>query len=449
MQVTETLSEGLKRGFNIVVPAADIEQRRMARLTDLGRTLRLPGFRPGKVPLPVVRQRYGTAVIAEVLEESVNQATQQVLSERGLRPATQPRVDLVSKDPGTGAVTDLVFNVELELLPEIVMPDFSTVQLTRMTASASDEMVDKALADIGQHNRNYADIAPDVLGERGAEKGEFLTADYEGRIDDATFPGGSATDARIEVGGEGFVPGFSEQLEGMRPGESRTITVTFPATYPVETLAGKTATFAVTAKKIQHALPVATDDALAQKLGLETVDDLRRAISRRIQGEYDQLARLRLKRHLLDKLADLATFSAPEGMVDLEFNQIWQRIEADIKAGRLDEEDKDKDEETLKTEYRTIADRRVRLGLLLAEIGRANNITVSTEEMMRAMRAEATRYPGQEASVMEFFRKNPRSADHLRGPLFEDKVIDFVLELAQVSEEVVTAEQLAKDPAVS
>jgi trigger factor len=449
MQVTETLSEGLKRGFTIVVPAADIEQRRTARLTDLGRTLRLPGFRPGKVPLPVVRQRYGTAVTAEVLEESVNRATQQVLSERGLRPAVQPKVDLVSQDAGVGNAADLEFKVELELLPEITLPDFATIALTRFKAEVADETVDKALEEIGTRNRTYEDITSEDLGDRGAAKGEVLVVDYIGRIEGEEFPGGSANDVPIEVGGDGFIPGFTDQIEGLKPGETRTIDVTFPDPYMAPNLAGKPAQFEIAAKKVQRVVPTPIDDALAQKLGVESADELRRTISRRIQSEYDQLARLRLKRELLDRLAELVTFAVPESMVTTEFEQIWQRLEADRKEGRIDEDDKEKDEATLRSEYQAIAERRVRLGLLLAEIGRVNNVTVSPDEMMRAMHTEASRYPGQEAGVMEFFRKNPRAADTLRGPIFEDKVIDFVLELAQTTEQVVTPEDLAKDPSVS
>ena len=449
MQVTETLSEGLKRAFTIVVPAADIETRRTARLTDLGRTLRLPGFRPGKVPLPVVRQRYGTAVTAEVLEESVSNATQQVLSERGLRPAVQPKIDLVSKDVGVGAAIDLTFNIELELLPEIVLPDFSAIALTRLRAEVADDTVDKALRDIATRNRELVDIAPEELGDRGAATGEVVVVDYIGRVDGEAFAGGTANDAPIEIGGEGFIPGFTEQLEGLRPGETRTIEVTFPDPYPAAHLAGKPAKFEVVAKKLQGVIPTPVDDALAQKLGVASVDELRRTMTRRIQIEYDQLARLRVKRELLDRLAELVMFAVPQSMVDTEFDQIWQRLEADRKEGRQDADDKDKDDDTLKAEYRAIAERRVRLGLLLAEIGRVNNVTVSPDEMMRAIQAEAARFPGQEAGVLEFFRKNPRSADHLRGPIFEDKVIDFVLELAKTTDQVVTAEDLAKDPAVS
>jgi trigger factor len=449
MQVTETLSEGLKRGYTVVVPAADIETRRIARLTDLGRTLRLPGFRPGKVPLPVVRQRYGTAVTAEVLEESVSRATQQVLSERGLRPAVQPKVDLVSKDLGVGMTADLEFNIELELLPEIELPDFANIALTRLKSEVTDDTVDKTLGDIATRNRGFEDIPPDELGDRGAAKGEIVIVDYIGRIDGVEFPGGSANDVPIEVGGEGFIPGFTDQVEGIHPGETRSIDVTFPDPYQAPELAGKPAQFEIAAKKIQRVLSTPVDDALAQKLGIASLDELRRNITRRIQTEYDQLARLRLKRELLDRLSEVVSFAVPQTMVDTEFEQIWQRLVTDRKEGRLEDDDKDKDDETLRTEYRAIAERRVRLGLLLAEIGQSNHITVSPDEMMRAMQSDAARFPGQEAAVIDFFRKNPRSADHLRGPIFEDKVIDFVLELAKTTDQVVTPEELAKDPSVA
>ena len=449
MQVTETLSDGLKRAYTVVVPAADIETKRAARLANLGKTLSLPGFRPGKVPTTVVRQRYGTAVNAEVLEESVTEATQQVLTERGLRPALQPKVDVVSLDATGGADKDLEFKVELELLPEITLPDFGTIQLTRMKVEAAPETVDKALADIAQRNRTLEAIPPEELGDRGAAQGEVLTVDYVGRIDGTEFPGGTGKDIEVEIGGTGFIPGFSEQLEGMKPGESRTIEVNFPADYGVPALAGKAASFEVTAHALSRAVVPALDDELAKKLGFDDLAAMREMVTRRVQHEYDQLARLRLKRELLDALAEVTRFASPEGMVEQEFNQIWQRLEADRQADRLDEDDKGKDEETLKADYRAIAERRVRLGLLLAEIGRANSITVAQDEMTRAMRAEAMRYPGQEQKVFEFFRQNPRATDTLRGPLFEEKVIDFILELAKVEEKTVTLEELSKEPPVT
>lgn len=442
MQVTETLSDGLKRAYSVVVPAADIASRRTARLTEVGKTLRLPGFRPGKVPLPVVRQRYGTAVIAEVLEESVNQATQQVISDRGLRPAMQPKVSVTSEDVGATEPKDLEFNVELEVLPEIAMPDFSEISLTRLKAEVSAESVDKALHELAVRNRDLVDVEED----RGAASGEVLVVDFVGKVDGTAFPGGTATDMNVEIGGTGFIPGFTEQLEGMKAGEARTIEVTFPAEYGVPDLAGKAATFDVTAKKLRRPVEPVMDDEFGKKIGFENLDEVRQAITERMQREYDQLSRLRLKRQLLDALAERASFAPPEGMVQAEFDQIWQRLEADRKEGRLDDDDKEKDEETLKTEYRAIADRRVRLGLLLAEIGRANGITVTADEMTRAMRAEAMRYPGQEAQVMEFFRKNPQVTDNLRGPIFEEKVVDYAVELARVTDETVTPEELAKEP---
>jgi trigger factor len=250
----------------------------------------------------------------------------------------------------------------------------------------------------------------------------------------------------IEVGGPGFIPGFTEQVEGMVPGESKVIDVTFPEEYGAKELAGKAATFDITAKKLKLPVVPAVDDELAKKLGFEAIDRVRELIGQQMQREYDHLSRARLKRQLLDELAKRVDFPIPEGMLEAEFSQIWQRLEADRKEDKLDEDDKAKDEETLKAEYRGIAARRVRLGLLLAEIGRVNGIVVGADEMTRAMRAEAGRYPGQEAAVIEFFRKNPQAAEGLRGPIFEEKVIDFILELAKVTDTEVTPEELARDP---
>ena len=438
MQVTETLSEGLKRGFAITVPASDIEDKRTKRLTELGKTVKLPGFRPGKVPMAVVRQRFGTAVMSEVLEESVNTATQQVLTDRGLRAATQPKVDVTSLDEKK----DLEFTVELELLPEITMPDFGALTLTRLKAAPSDEAIDKAVEEIARRQREMEPVTDD----RGAQSGDTLTVDFVGKVDDVAFPGGTGSDMAVELGGAGFIPGFWEGMEGMKPGEERQITVTFPEEYHAKELAGKPATFDISAKKLEQPKPSALDDSLAEKLGFENIEELRKLISQQIQREYDGLTRMRIKRELLDALAAKADFATPESMVEPEFNQIWQRIEADMKAGKLDDEDKDKDEATLKTEYRAIAERRVRLGLLLSEIGRTNGIQVGNDEMTRAMRTEAQRYPGQEQQVMEFFRKNPQAAENLRGPIYEEKVVDFILELAKVEDRTVTPEELSADP---
>jgi trigger factor len=438
MQVTETLSEGLKRAFTVVLPAADLEGKRAAKFAQLGKTLRLPGFRPGKVPLPLVRQRYGSAVTAEVLEESVGEATRQVLSERGLRPAMQPKVDLVSVDKDQ----DLEFKMELEVLPEIQVPDFGAIQLTRLKAEVPTETVDKALANIAERQRTFEDV--DEV--RPAQKGDFLRIDFSGTVEGKPVSGGAGTDMDVEVGGGGFVPGFTEQIEGIAPGETRSFAVTFPIDYQGTELAGKEVQFEVTAKTLRRAVVPPLDDELADKLGLEGIDRLRELVAQQMQREYDQMSRMRLKRQLLDELAKLATFTVPESLVQAEFDQIWRRLEADRKAGQLDEEDSGKDDETLRAEYRGIAERRVRLGLLLAEIGRLHNISVGADEMTRAARAEAGRYPGQEMQVMEFFRKNPQAAEHLRGPIFEEKVVDFLVELAKVEDKQVSPEELAREP---
>jgi trigger factor len=447
MQVTETLSEGLKRGFTVVVPSTDIEDRRTAKLAEISRSLKLPGFRPGKVPERVVRQRFGTAVMAEVLEDSVNEATQQVLSDRGLRAATQPKVDVVSLPEAAATPKDaappkdLEFTVEVELLPDITAPDFTAISLTRLNSEPEAEAIDKALAEIANRQRVLEPAEP-----RPAVKGDTLTVDYTGRIDGTPFPGGAATDADIEVGGPNFIPGFTEQLEGMAPGETRTIEVTFPEDYGTRGLAGKLAQFEIVAKALKTASIPAIDDALAETLGFDTLDDVKGAISRQMQREFDQLSRMRIKRDLLDRLSKDADFPVPASMVDGEFNQIWGRIEADKAAGRLDDEDKGKDDETLKSEYRAIAERRVRLGLLLSEIGRAQGVQVTTEEMTRAMRAEASRYQGQEVQVLEFFRKNPEAAERLRAPIFEEKVVDYILDQAKIEDRTVTPEELAAEP---
>ena len=304
-----------------------------------------------------------------------------------------------------------------------------------MKVEAAPETVDKTLADIARRNRELVEITAEELGDRGAAQGEVLTVDYVGRVEGVEFPGGTGNDIAVDVGGEGFIPGFTEQLEGMKPGETRTIEVTFPAEYGAPNLAGKPATFEITGKKLSRSGDAGAGRRAGQEAWLRRPG--RRCATpsrRRIQGEYDQMSRLRLKRQLLDALAGVANFASPEGMVEQEFSQIWQRLETDRKEGRLDDDDKDKDEETLKSEYRAIAERRVRLGLLLAEIGRANSITVAADEMARAMRMEAMRYPGQEQQIMEFFRQNPRASETLRGPIYEEKVVDFVLELAKVED---------------
>ncbi len=446
MQVTETLSEGLKRGYTIVVPAGDLEARRQAKLSELARGLRLPGFRPGKVPASVVRQRYGSAVIAEVLQESVSEATERVVADRGLRPAVPPKVDVVAPGLGQAESKDLEFKVELELLPEIKLPDFSAIHLTRLKAEPDEAGLAQTLERIAASSARFEPIAE----ERGAEKGEVLTIDFAGEVEGKPVEGGSAKEVGVEVGGPAVGPGFTDQLEGMRPGETRTVTVRYPAedgegAFPAELL-GRDVQFTVTASALSRRVVPPVDEELAKALGFEGLDALKDGVRRRMQEEYDGLARLRLKRALLDALAAAVDFAPPEALVNAEFDAIWKRVEAEREAGRVEPEDAAKDPETLKAEYRAIAERRVKLALLLAEVGRMNGITVTEDEMARALRADAARYRGQEAQVLEFYRRNPRAAESLRGPILEDKVVDFVVELAQVSEQSVSPEELLKEP---
>ena len=451
MQVTETLSAGLKREYAVVVPAADIELRRVARLTTLGKQLRLPGFRPGKIPMPVIRQRYGVAVAAEIADEQVNEATRKVVEDNGLRPALQPKIEGVDADAAKASpAVDLAFKIEMEILPDIPMPDFGTIALTRLKAVVAPEKIDEAVANLAARQRELADLTEEELTARGdnqgAATGDVLTIDFLGKLDGVPFDGGTATDINVDIGGSDFIPGFADQLIGAKAGEERTIAVTFPTEYNAAHLAGKEATFDVTVKKHSKSVPAAVDDALAQKMGLETLEELRTAITERMQADYDRMSRQRLKRSLLDALTELAHFPTPDTMTNMEFDQIWQRIVADKEAGKLDDGDKDKDDDTLRSEYRAIAERRVRLGLLLSDIGRVNGVAVSPDEMTRAMRAQAAQYPGQEAQMMELFRKYPAVAENVRGPLYEEKVVDFVLELATITDEVVSVEELAKDP---
>lgn len=441
MQVTETLSEGLKRAYNVVLPVSDTDAKREKRLAEVAKTVNIPGFRPGKVPMGVVKKRYSGAVTAEVLEESVNEATTKVMQDRGLRSASQPKVEIITLEEGK----DLEFKIEVELLPDIAMPDFASIELIRPKAEASPEAIDKTLGEIAARQRELVTLEGDDIVP--AELGHLMTVDFIGKVDGVPFDGGTGTDMDVELGGTGFIPGFAEQIVGMKPGDSRVIDVTFPAEYGSKDLAGKAATFDITAKALKKAVNPELNDELASKLGFDSLEDVRKAISSSMQREYDQLSRLRIKRELLDALAKMVDFPVPESMVASEFEQIWQRIEADKAKGEADAEDAGKDEDTLKAEYRAIAERRVRLGLLLSEIGRVNNITVGQDEMTRAMAREAQRYQGQEQMVIDFFRKNPQAAESLRGPIFEEKVVDYVLELATVVDKTVTPEELAQEPA--
>lgn len=436
MEVNEILSEGLKRGFTIKVSATELDSKRDARLKEVASGLNWSGFRPGKVPVSLVRQRYGSAVWDEVVKQEVSDTIRKVFEERSLRLAGEPKVNFISgqQDDGQG----LEFTIESEILPDITVPDFSTLELVRLKAQVQDEALEKVLKDVAHRHRKF-EVVEEV---RPAGKGDVLVVDFVGKLDGVPFEGGKAQDVSVEIGGNDFVPGFAEQIEGLSPHEEKTITVIFPEDYNAPELAGKEVTFDIKAKQLKRVVEVAIDDELAKAVGCETLEQLKDLARKQIENEYDQLSRLRIKRDLMDLLAEKIDFEVPSGLVENEFQQIWSRIEADRHAGRLDEEDKNKDEETLKADYRNIAKRRVGLGLLLAEVGRKNGVSVTREELARAMRAEAARYPRQERQVLEFFQKNHQAVDSLRGPIFENKVVDYLIELAKVTDREVSSEEL-------
>ena len=438
MQITETTAEGLKREFKVVIPAADIEQRVTSRLTEIGRSVRLPGFRPGKVPMTVLRSRYGSAVMGEVLQRAVNDTSGEALQQQNLRPALQPKVEIVAFNEGT----DLEFKLAVEVLPEIQPMDFAELKLERLRPEVPEEEVQAALERVARQQRKSETV------ERAAETGDLVVIDFKGTAEGKEFPGGSAEGYSLELGTGSFIPGFEDQVVGAKAGETRTVSVTFPADYGAADLAGKSAVFEVKVKEVRALQPQSIDDSLAQAIGMEKLDELRQSVSEQIERNYEDLARQRLKRALLDRLAERHEFAVPQGMIEIEFNAIWGQFEqerARQKAAGEAEPEEPINEEELKAEYRAIAERRVRLGLLLAEVGRNHNITVTPEEINRALTERARQFPGQERRVIEFYREHPEAIDQLRAPMFEDKVIDFILERAEVTERRVPVSELLKD----
>jgi trigger factor len=434
MEVVETNTEGLLRDFKITIVANDIQQRVDARLTEVGRDISIPGFRPGKAPLKILKQRYGGSVMGEVLEATVQESSQEVLSERGLRPAGQPKIEVVSFDEGK----DLEYDLSVEILPDIEIVDLAALELDRVKVTPTGDEINDAIDRIAQQNRKTTAIEK----VRPSAKGDVVIIDFEGKIDDVPFEGGKGTGIRLELGSDQFIPGFEEQLVGVEAGKPLEVKVAFPTDYNTEELAGKDAVFDCTVMEIHEAVEVTVDDAFAENLGLENLAALKDAISEQLGQEYGRLTRERTKRDLLDKLSDAHDFPVPPRMAEDEFNQIWSQIEKAKEEDQLDEEDKDKSDDELRTQYKDIADRRVRLGLLLSHIGEQNGLTVTQEEVNRAIMEQARQLPGQEQQVMEFYRDNPQASASLQAPIFEDKVVDFVIEMAKVTERALTPEEL-------
>ena len=433
MQVTETQAEGLKREYRVVVDNSEIDQKVQDRLREVGQDARIPGFRPGKVPMSILRQRFGQAVLGEVLEKAVNDTSQQALEDNNLRPAEQPQIEVESFEQGQ----DLQYKMSFELLPDIKPVDFGEIEVEKVKVTVPDEEVEEALNRMASQSAETVPIAE----SRPAQTGDVAVIDFAGTVDGEAYPGMEAADQHLELGSGSLIPGFEDQVIGAEPGETREVRVTFPEDFNNSDLAGREAVFQVTVKELREKDEQPVDDALAQKLGAEDVADLQNKVRENLQKQYDQATRAQVKRGILDQLADKHDFDLPPSMIESEFDQIWQQIEQDRAQDRLDAEDAEKSEDELRAEYRNIAVRRVRLGLLLSEIGRENNIDVNQEELQKAVIDEMQRYPGQEQQVLEYYQNNQEALAALRGPVFEEKVIDYILELANVSEKAVTPEE--------
>jgi trigger factor len=437
MQVTETVADGLKREFKVVIPAQTFEERIESRLKDRQRNMRLPGFRPGKVPMALVARHWRKYVTGEELQRTIGDSSAQIVSDRGLRPAGQPKIEITNFSDGA----DLEYKMALELLPEIEPMDLAKLELERVVVEVPESEVDQALERLA---REQAKSEP-LPEPRPAELDDVLVINFVGRIENKEFEGGRAEGHHLRLGAKMLLPGFEDQLVGAVPGEKREVKVVFPLDYPRRELANKEAVFDVEVTEIRRLLPAAIDDELARSLGLEDLQALRRRLREQIETEYASASRSRLKRQLLDRLAENHEFEMPPGLVETEFEQIWSQIEADRKAGRIDPEDKDKSEEELKGEYRAIAARRVKLGLLLSEVGRRAQVEVKQDELARSVMDQARRYPGQERKIMEFYQNNAEALAQLRAPLYEDKVVDYILDMAQVTQRRISPEQLAQE----
>ena len=438
MQVIETKNEGLSRAYAITVPAADIQQRVESRLQELVGQVRIPGFRPGKVPVKLIRQRYGDAVKGEVLQETVAENASKALADREIKPAMQPKIEVTTFEEGK----DLEFKIELDVLPVIEPVDFKTIELERLKAKVDDKQIDESLQRMAE---NFGKTEP-IAKPRKSKEGDVVVIDFEGSIGGEAFEGGAAKDYHLELGAGRFIPGFESQLAGANAGDHVKVEVAFPENYGNPALAGKDAVFEVDVKEIREKVAATIDDEFAKQVGLETVDDLKKQMRQRLEGEYGAVARERVKRQLLDKLDAVHDFEAPKGMLDAEFDSIWNQYEAARKNRELDPEDEKKSEDDIREEFRTIAGRRVRLGLLLAAVGQRNNIEVTPEEVNRALIRQAQNFPGHERKIIEAYRNNQSLMASLRAPIFEEKVVDFIIEMANVKEREVSVEELLRDP---
>jgi trigger factor len=445
MQVTETLAEGLKHEFQISVPASDLDAKADARLVDLKDKVRLNGFRPGKVPVSHLKKVYGRSVMAETVEQTIRDTNSQIFSERGFRLATEPRVTMPTEEKAVDDIltgkSDLTYTVAIEVVPPIQLADFKSFDVEKPVADVTDADIDEAIKRIAEANRTYAAKADGAK----AETGDRVTIDFKGTIDGTPFDGGTGEGIPVVIGAGQFIPGFEEQLIGIAKDETRTLKVTFPKNYASTTLAGKDAEFETVATAVEAPQDPTIDDEFAKTLGLESLDKLKEAARERLNAEFATATRQRVKRILLDRLDEAHRFEAPPSLVDEEFRLMWNSIRAEMESSGKTFADEDTTEQAAEEEYRKIADRRVRLGLVLSEIGEKNKITVTDDEVSRAVIERARQMPGREKEVWDYYRNNVNALAQLRAPIYEDKVVDFILELANVTEKKVSREELFKD----
>ncbi|MDB5573745.1 MAG: trigger factor [Tardiphaga sp.] len=445
MQVTETLAEGLKHEFQINVPAADIEAKADAKLADMKDKVKLNGFRPGKVPVAHLKRMYGRSVMAETIEQLIRDTNAGIFTERGFKLATEPKVTMPTEEKDVEAIlsgkSDLTYTVAVEVVPPIVLADFKSFTVEKPVADVTDADVDEAIKRIADQNKGYDAKADDAK----AESGDRVTVSFKGTINGTPFDGGTGEGIQVVIGSNTFIPGFEEQLIGIGKDETRTLKVDFPKNYASEQLAGQPAEFETTATLIEAPKDTVIDDEFAKMLGLESLDKLKEAARERLTQEFAGATRQRVKRLLLDRLDETHRFDAPPSLVDEEFRLMWDSIKAEMASNNKSFADENTTEDAAQEEYKKIADRRVRLGLVLSEIGDKNKITVTDDEVGRAVVERARSMPGREKEVWDYYRNNANALAQLRAPIYEDKVVDFILELANVTEKKVSREELYKD----
>jgi trigger factor len=445
MQVTENVSEGLKREFEVKVPAADLEARVAERLGELKNRVRINGFRPGKVPIAHLKKLYGRSVMAETIETVVRETNAKIVDEHGFKLAMEPKVTMpqeaVEVEKVLEGKSDLAYQLALEVLPKIELADFSNITLERLVAEVTEAEIDAAVQKLAEETKPY-----NRKGEGAkVENGDRVMINFSGKIAGVPFEGGSGEDVGVNVGSGTFIPGFEDQLIGMAVGETRPVNVTFPANYTSPQLAGKDAEFEVTVKSIDQPGTVTIDEDFAKSLGLESLAKLRETLKARLAQEHASQSRQKLKRKLLDQLDELHKFAGPPTLIEEEFKNVWTVVENDLKAQGRTFADEGTTEEKAREEYHDIAERRVRLGLVLAEIGERNSIQVSDDELSRELVERTRQFPGREQEIWDYYRKNPSALASVRAPLFEEKVVDFILELAKVTDKPVSREELYQE----